>query len=140
MSYIWENMSSLQKNRSGKQREVKQLDIAMVSSSDESEDAFMCTITSSCVQPKVSVQIKQVPVSLVIDSGSSVNQINNDTFKQLQEISHAILLSPSKSKVFLYRTSKPIEMKKSLMLWLDTRNLQSLLPVTKSATQRLHYR
>ena len=91
---------------------VQQLKAAMTSSSEEdSEEKFIFTITNSQKQPTVTIYLGNIPVSLVVDSGSSVNLINNDTFKRLQSINQSIKLVPSKTKIFPYGTTTPIETK-----------------------------
>ena len=79
-------------------------------SEGDSDEEFIFTMVNSQKQPTVTVQIEGIPVSLIVDSGSSVNLINNNTFKQLQSINPSIKLVPSKAKIFPYGTT-PIQTK-----------------------------
>ena len=100
---------------------VRQLKAAMTSSSEEdSEEEF-------------------IPVSLIVDSGSSVNLINSDTFKRLQSINQSIKLIPSKTKVFPYGTTTPIETKGQFGITICYKQPQTTATfhVTKSSPQGL---
>ena len=84
----------------------------MTSSSEEdSEEEYIFTISNSQKQPTVTIHLGDIPVSLIVDSGSSVNLISNDTFKRLQSINQSIKLLPSKTKIFPYGTTTPVETK-----------------------------
>ena len=63
-----------------------------MTSEEDSEEEFIFTISNSQKQPTVTIQLGDIPISLIVDSGSSVNLINNDTFKRLQSINRSIKL------------------------------------------------
>ena len=111
----------------------------MTSSSEEDSEEFIFTISNSQKQPTVTIQLGDIPVSLIVDSGSSVNLINNDTFKRLQSINQSIKLIPSKTKIFPYGTTTPIETKGQFDITICYKQHQTTATfhVTKSSPQGL---
>ena len=55
----------------------------------------------------VVVKVENVDVSMIIDSGSSVNIIDTGTFRKIQK-KNKIVLKPSKTKIYPY-ASEPIK-------------------------------
>ena len=104
-----------------------------------SEEEFSFTISNSQKQPTVTIQLGDIPVSLIVDSGSSVHLINNDTFKRLQSINQSIKLIPSKTKIFPYGTTTPIETKGQfdITICYKQRQTTATFHVTKCSPQGL---
>ena len=56
----------------------------------------------------IAVRINDVPVDIVVDSGSSVNLIDSDGWKQLHQ---HVKLSPTTKQVYAYGSDKPLPLK-----------------------------
>ena len=80
-----------------------------------------------------------IPVSLIVDSGSSVNLINSDTLERLQSINQSKTKVPSKTKILPYGTTTPIETKGQfdITICYKQRQTPATFHVTKSSPQGL---
>ena len=60
-------------------------------------------------QPQATISICNIPIRVIIDSGSTVILINKATFKVLKQNSHTLNLRRSNAKIYPYGTEKPLE-------------------------------
>ena len=80
-------------------REVRSLSEQQPSDTDEE---FIYTIIPSKKTPETTVKVAEVPVQVIIDTGSSVNILNSKHFKKIKQQNPRIKLQPTKTKVFAY--------------------------------------
>lgn len=114
------------KPQSSKHRQVRHVDDEQSenSESDDSSDdlqhAFTILFSSehNCYHDRVSQPIKStktflkindVNTQVIIDSGSTVNLIDKNSFNQIQKNTKAIQLQKSRKKIFPYGISKPLD-------------------------------
>ena len=80
-------------------REVRGLSEQQPSDTDEE---FIYTIIPSKKTPETTVKVAEVPVQVIIDTGSSVNILNSEHFKKIKQQNPRIKLQPTNTKVFAY--------------------------------------
>ena len=89
-------------------REISQVEKpAYLSDTDEE---FVYAINAQNKQPETITKIANIPVKVILDTGSSVNLLNNSIFKKIQQQNPAIKLETSPYRVFPYRADKQIEL------------------------------
>ena len=88
-------------------REVRGLSEQQPSDTDEE---FIYTIIPSKKTPETTVKVAEVPVQVIIDTGSSVNILKSEHFKKIKQIQQnpRIKLQPTKTKVFAYGAQHPM--------------------------------
>ena len=60
--------------------------------------------------PEITVKIAEVPVQVIIDTGSSVNILNHELFKRINQQNPGIQLQPTTMKVFAYGAKQPLHL------------------------------
>lgn len=89
-------------------REIRQVEKpAYLSDTDEE---FVYAINAQNKQPKTITKIANIPVKVILDTGSPVTLLNNSIFKKIQQENPAIKLEISSYRVFPYGADKPIEL------------------------------
>lgn len=89
-------------------REISQVEKpAYLSDTDEE---FVYAINAQNKQPETITKITNIPVKVILDTGSSVNLLNNSIFKKIQHENPTIKLKTSPYRVFPYGADKPIEL------------------------------
>ena len=88
-------------------REVRGLSEQQPSDTDEE---FIYTIIPSKKTPETTVKVAEVPVQVIIDTGSSVNILNSEYFKKIKQQNPRIKLQPTKTKVFAYGAQHPMHL------------------------------
>jgi hypothetical protein len=76
----------------------------------DTDEEFIYTITPSQKTPEITVTIAQVPVQVIIDTGSSVNILNHEHFKKINQQNPSINLQPAETKVFTYGAKHPLHL------------------------------
>ena len=76
----------------------------------DTDEEFIYTIMPSKKTPEITVKIAQVPVQVIIDTGSSVNILSNEHFKEIQHQNPHIKLQPAKTKIFAYGAKHPLHL------------------------------
>ena len=74
----------------------------------DTDEEFIYTITPSEKAPEITIKVAEVPVQVTIDTGSSVNILNNEHFKKIKQQNPTINLQPTKTKVFAYGAKYPL--------------------------------
>ena len=114
------------------------------STEEESETEELFSIEANQMNNKnpklknVVVKVENVDVSMIIDSGSSVNIIDTGTFRKIQK-KNKIVLKPSKTKIYPY-ASEPIKTLGYFQALFENKNLfvtQKLFVVDKSRAGNL---
>ena len=89
-------------------REISQVEKpAYLSDTDEE---FVYAINAQNKQPETITKITNIPVKVILATGSSVNLLNNSIFKKIQQENATIKLETSPYHVFPYGADKPIEL------------------------------
>ena len=88
-------------------REVRGLSEQQPSDTDEE---FIYTIIPPKKTPETTVKVAEVPVQVIIDTGSSVNILNSEYFKKIKQQNPRIKLQPTKTKVFAYGAQHPMHL------------------------------
>ena len=97
-----------QRPRRNNVREISQVEKpAYLSDTDEE---FVHAINAQNKQPETITKITNIPVKVILDTGSSVNLLNNSIFKKIQQENPTIELETSPYRVFPYGADKPIEL------------------------------
>ena len=81
--------------------------------SDSSDDYLYAIHTADPKHPEVFVKVKCSKFKVTVDTGSTIDVIDQDTFKKLQ----GIKLKSTNVKAYPYNFDKPVEMAGNLMLW-----------------------
>ena len=68
------------------------------------------TTTPSTKTPEITVKIGEVPVQVIIVTGSSVNILNHEHFKRINQQNPGIQLEPTTMKVFAYGAKQPLHL------------------------------
>ena len=95
------------------QRRIRHVDSQQVPSSD-SDDEYLFTLTISQVRdvstPKAKVMIADVPLQVLIDTGASINVIDEKTYQTIikSRQNKRIPLSNTATKIYSYGGSKPL--------------------------------
>ena len=76
----------------------------------DTDEEFIYTITPSTKTPEITVTIAEVPVQVIIDTGSSVNILNHEHFKRINQQNPGIQLQPTTMKVFAYGAKQPLHL------------------------------
>ena len=98
-----------QKNKVAKQPTVKPLHHA---ESDTSDDDYLYAVNhknTGCPTTKVNLAGKQI--SVMIDTGASINVLDDNTFQKLKDIK----LEPTKVKALPFSTTQPVHVKRNSM-------------------------
>lgn len=77
---------------------------------ETSDEEFIFSINPTGKQPETSISIGGVAVKVIIDSGSSVNLLNNKVYKRIQEKNPAVKLQASNAQIHAYNTDVPLEL------------------------------
>ena len=95
-----------------KQQTHNRRDVCGLSEQQQSDtdEEFIYTITPSKKTPEITVKVAEVPVQVIIDTGSSVNILNNEHFKKIKQQNPSIKLQPTKTKVFAYGAKHPLHL------------------------------
>jgi hypothetical protein len=89
-------------NKKHVQRNLKTLDTGSNSSSDKD---YLYTMTNTKHNNKVNVTVGSAKFQTTIDSGTTINVIDHDTFNKMQDIK----LTRTNNKAFTYNTKSPVE-------------------------------
>ena len=73
-------------------------------------DEFVYSINASSKQPETITRIANIPVKVILDTGSSVNLLNKSIFNKIQQQNPDIKLETSPYRVFPYGADKPVEL------------------------------
>ena len=76
----------------------------------DTDEEFIYAITPSMKTPEITVMIAEVPVQVIIDTGSSVNILNHEHFKRINQQNPGIKLQPTTMKVFTYGAKQPLHL------------------------------
>ena len=76
----------------------------------DTDEEFIYTIIPSKKTPETTVKVAEVPVQIIIDTGSSVNILNSEHFKKIKQQNSRIKLQPTKTKVFAYGAQHPMHL------------------------------
>ena len=76
----------------------------------DTDDEFVYSINASSKQPETVIRIANIPVKVILDTGSSVNLLNNSIFNKIQQQNPDIKMETSPYHVFPYGADKPIEL------------------------------
>ena len=76
----------------------------------DTDEEFIYTITPSTKTPEITVKIAKMPVQVIIDTGSSVNILNHEHFKRINQQNPGIQLQPTTMKVFAYGAKQPLHL------------------------------
>ena len=74
------------------------------------DEEFIYTIMASTKTPQTMIKIANVPVPIIIDTGSSVNILNYEHFKKINQQNPGIQLQPTTTNVFAYGAKQPIHL------------------------------
>ena len=78
---------------------------------DESDDEYFFTVnTSSGNHPETQVEIGHTKVNILIDSGASVNLLNHNIYRRIQQNDNRIKLFKTNARIFAYGTSTPLNL------------------------------
>ncbi len=72
------------------------------------DDEFTFQLYDKQKQPQVTVSKANIPIRVIIDSGSTVNIINDFTFRAIKRNNSTVSLQQSNSKMYPYGTDKPL--------------------------------
>ncbi len=79
--------------------------------SDTSDDEYMYAVNkknnTSKESPKVNVNVCGYQFSMIVDTGSTINVLDKNTFEKIKN--KGIKLQPTKTKAFPFNTEKPVE-------------------------------
>ena len=78
--------------------------------SDTDEEFIYSINASSIQQPETITQIANIPVKVIIDTGSSVNLLNNSIFHKIKRHNLGVKLETCHYRVFPYGANEPIEL------------------------------
>jgi hypothetical protein len=76
----------------------------------DTDEEFIYTIMASTKTPQTTIKIANVPVPIIIDTGSSVNILNYEHFKKINQQNPGIQLQPTTTNVFAYGAKQPIHL------------------------------
>ena len=76
----------------------------------DTDEEFIYTIMVSTKAPETIVKIAELPVPIIIDTGSSVNILNYEHFKKINQQNPCIQLQPTRTKVFAYGAKQPLHL------------------------------
>ncbi|CAB4035277.1 Hypothetical predicted protein [Paramuricea clavata] len=77
----------------------------------DTDKEFIYTIMASTKTPQTTIKIANVPVPTIIDTGSSVNILNYEHFKKINQQNPGIQLQPTTTtKVFAYGAKQPLHL------------------------------
>lgn len=76
----------------------------------DTDEEFVYASNEQNKQPETITKFENIPVKVILDTGSSVNLLNNSVFKKIQQENPAIKLETSPDRVFPYGADKPIEL------------------------------
>lgn len=76
----------------------------------DTDDEFVYSINASSKQPETVIRIANIPIKVILDTGSSVNLLNNSIFNKIQQQNPDIKMETSPYHVFPYGADKPIEL------------------------------
>ena len=78
---------------------------------DDSDDECLFTVnTSSGNHPETQVEIGHAKVKILIDSGASVNLLNNNIYQRIQQNDNRVMLSNTNATIFAYGTATPLNL------------------------------
>lgn len=78
---------------------------------DDSDDEYLFTVnTSYGNHPETQVEIGHTKVNILIDSGASVNLLNYDIYRRIQQNDNRVKLTKTNARIFAYGTSTPLKL------------------------------
>ena len=78
-------------------------------SSSETDDEYLFTIHNATSHPETTVLINGVPVTVIVDSGASVNVLNPATVDRIKTQNANFRLTPSTVKIRAYGAEQPLD-------------------------------
>ena len=91
---------------------------------------FTYVINSTAKPPETTVTVANVPVKAIVDTGSSVNLLNQSTFAKIQQENPDIRLQISHTKVFPYGSNILLELigefKALMRMFLSRKSVECL--------------
>jgi hypothetical protein len=76
----------------------------------DTDEEFIYTIIASTKTPQTTIKIANVPVPIIIDTGSSVNILKYEHFNKINQQNPGIQLQPTTTKVFAYGAKQPLHL------------------------------
>lgn len=96
--------------QNNQRKEVRGITKQQSENLSDTDEEFTYTIITSKKPPELTVKVADMPVRVIVDTGSSVNLLNQERFKKMQQKNPAIQLHPTKTKVFAYRAKEPLHL------------------------------
>ena len=95
------------------------------SSSDELSDEYVYTVNDDSnsdtpsTTPKVDIKVQNTMIKFLIDSGATVNLIDEEAWSKIQKRNKSIMLQKSTSRIYPYGSDKPLELKSQFTTTLE---------------------
>lgn len=107
--------------------------------SSDTDDEFTFNLYDKQKQPQVTVSIAKIPIRVIIDSGSTVNIINENTFNVIKRSNRNVNLEKSNAKIYPYGAEKPLQVLGQFTATVvhDSTSTTATFQVTKSSTKCL---
>ena len=116
------------------------------SSSDELSDEYVVyTVNGSstsdipCTTPQIDIKVQNTMIKFFIDSGATVNLIDEESWCKIQKRNKSIMLQKSTSRIYPYGLDKPLELKGQFTATLEskTRFTPAVIQVAKGKAGNL---
>ena len=97
------------------------------SSSDELSDEHVYTVNGSSTSdtpsttPQVDIKVQNTMIKFLIDSGVTVNLIDEEAWSKIQKHNKSIMLQKSTSRIYPYGSDKPVELKGQFTTTLESK-------------------
>ena len=90
------------------------------SSSDELSDEYVYTVNGASssdtpsTTPQVDIKVQNIMIKFLIDSGATLNLIDEEAWSKILKRNKSIMLQKSTSCIYPYGSDKPLELKRSV--------------------------
>ena len=97
------------------------------SSSDELSDEYVYTVNGASnsdtpsTTPQVDIKVQNTMIQFLIDSGATVNLIDEETWSKIQKRNKSFMLQKSTWCIYPYGSDKPLELKGQFTTILETK-------------------
>ena len=97
------------------------------SSSDELSDEYVYTVNGASTSdtpsttPLSDIKVQNTMIKFFIDSGATVNLIDEEAWSKIQKRSKSIMLQKSTSRIYPYGSDKPLELKGQFTTTLESK-------------------
>ena len=115
------------------------------SSSDEFSDEYVCTVNGSdtsdtpSTTPQVDINVQNTMIKFLIDSGVTVNLIDDEAWSKIQKCNKSNMLQKSTSRIYPYGSDKPLELKGQFTTTLESKTcfMPAVIQVVKGKAGNL---